>query len=124
MPFLTFVASKACKKLPGACEHLMHNISIYTFSSALLNNIQKFFNLEKKNLDFPLIALQNCVIKIVENWEDLKNYFVFAATEDKFVAELILSQLNDNIIKAYFLILKYVLIFLITSMLYFNRLKF
>jgi len=107
----TFVARKAYENsLPVACDLLMSKIFTYTLNNAgrcaLLDDIYKLFNLEKK-LNFPWIVLENCVIKIVENWEDLKNYF--AIIEVNSITELILSQLNNNTIKAYFLFLKYVL---------------
>jgi len=110
------VASKACKKLPSSCENLIR--SIYTYVSgnakrcAILQEFQEFFNVERNKLlklsNTRWLILQKCVIRILENWEVLKNYFILAVEDKLKSAEIILShcQLNDNSIKAYFLFLK------------------
>jgi len=55
------------------------------------------------------------VIRIFDQWEVLKTYFILATIEDKSKsAEVILTQLNDNVIKSYLLFLKY-------SLNYFNK---
>lgn len=115
------VASKACEKLPSSCENLIRSISTYISGSAkrcaILREFQEFFNVERNKLlklsNTRWLILQKCVVRILENWDVLKNYFILATVEDKLKsAEVILSQLNDNVIKAYFLFLKYVLDFL------------
>jgi len=59
------------------------------------------------------LILHKCVIKLLDNWEVLRNYFMLAVVEDNLQsAEIILTQLNDNSIKAYLLFLKYSLHFL------------
>ncbi|XP_067212375.1 SCAN domain-containing protein 3-like [Linepithema humile] len=114
------VASKACEKLPKRCENLIRNVSTYISGSAkrcaILGEFQKFFNVEKKKLlklsNTRWLVLHNCVIRLLENWEVLKNYFLVAVVEDKSQsAEAILAQLNDESIKAYLLFLKYSLHF-------------
>jgi len=48
--------------------------------------------------------LHKCVIRLLDNWEVLKSYFILATIEDKVkFAELILEYLNDDSIKAYML---------------------
>jgi hypothetical protein len=56
------------------------------------------------------LVLHESVVRILENWEILKSYFVLAVVEGKLKsAEIILSNLNDNIVKTYFLFFKYAL---------------
>lgn len=58
------------------------------------------------------LVLHNCVIRLLDNWEVLKNYFFFSTVEDKSqFAEAILAQFNDDFVKAYLLFLKYSLYF-------------
>lgn len=58
------------------------------------------------------LVLHKCVVRLLDNWEVLKHYFVLAVHEDKLKsAEIILTNLNDNVIKAYLLFLKYSLQF-------------
>jgi len=117
------IASKACEKLSESCEIFIRNVATYMSDSAKkcenLIELQEFFNVEKKNilklLNTRWFVLHNCVIKILDNWEVLKNYFILAVTKDKSrSAEMILTQLNDNSLKAFLLFLKYSLHFLNT----------
>jgi len=63
------------------------------------------------------LVLHKCIVRLLDNWDVLKNYFVLAVVEDKLKsAEIILNQLNDNFIKAYILFLKYSLNFLTPRM--------
>jgi len=112
------VASKACKTLPSSCENLIRGVSTYISGSAkrcaILVEFQDFFNVERKKLlklsNTRWLVLQKCVVRLLDNWDVLKNYFTLAVLEDKTkFAETILTQLNDNSIKAYLLFLKYVL---------------
>lgn len=58
------------------------------------------------------LVLHKCIVRLLDNWEILKSYFMLAIVEDKLkFAELILTQLNDNFIKAYLLFFKYSLNF-------------
>jgi len=114
------VASKACEKLPSACENLIRGVSTYISGSAkrcaILGEFQDFFNMERNKIlklsNTRWLVLEKCVIRILDNWIALQNYFVLATVEDNSKsAEIILAQLNDSSIKAYFLFLKYVLNF-------------
>ncbi|KYN10134.1 hypothetical protein ALC57_17729 [Trachymyrmex cornetzi] len=114
------VASKACEKLPSSCENLIRSISTYISGSAkrcaILGEFQEFFEVERNKLlklsNTRWLVLEKCVVRILQNWTVLQNYFILAVIEDKLKsAEVILSHLNDDTIKAYFLFLKYVLNF-------------
>jgi len=81
-----------------------------------LNEFQKFFNGERNKIlklsNTRWLVLYHCIVRILNNWEILKNFFVLAVVEDKLKsAEIILQQLNNDSIKAYLLFLKYVLNF-------------
>jgi len=115
------VASKACEKLPLSCENLIKGVATYISGSAkrcaVLGEFQDFFNVERHKIlklsNTRWLSLQKCVVRLLENWEVLKNYFILAVVEDKSKsAEIILEYLNDNSIKAYLLFLKYSLNFL------------
>jgi len=87
------------------------------FVGAVLGEFQDFFNVVRHKLlklsKTRWLSLQKCVVRLLENWEVLKNYFILAIVEDKSKsAEFILEYLNDNSIKAYLLFLKYSLNFL------------
>lgn len=114
------IANKACEKLPRNCENLIRNVANYVSGSArrcaILKEFQEFFNVEKKKIlklsKTRWLSLHNCVVRILENWDVLRNYFTLAAIEDKSQsAEQILVEFNDNSIKAYLLFLKYSLHF-------------
>lgn len=112
------IASKAYEKLPETCENLIRNMATYISGSAkrcaILTEFQEFFDVEKRKIlklsNTRGLILHNCVIRILDNWEVLKHYFILAVNEDR-SAEIILDQLNNNSIKAYLLFLKYALIF-------------
>jgi hypothetical protein len=54
------------------------------------------------------LILHKCVVRLLNNWQVLKNYFTLAVVEDRSKsAEEILVLLNDNNIKAYLLFLKF-----------------
>ncbi|XP_070511914.1 protein FAM200C-like [Cardiocondyla obscurior] len=114
------VASKACQQIPSLCKNLIRNIYSYISGSAkrtaILQDFQDFFEVERNKLlklsGTRWLVLHQCVLRILENWDVLKNYFILAVVEDKLQsADVILSSLNNNKIKAYFLFLKYVLNF-------------
>ncbi|KYN10385.1 hypothetical protein ALC57_17483, partial [Trachymyrmex cornetzi] len=72
---------------------------------AILDEFLEFFNVE--------LVLQKCIVRFLDNWEVLKHYFIFCVSEEKSKsAEIILNSLNDILIKAYLLFLKYSLNFL------------
>lgn len=114
------IASKACEKLPETCENLIRNVATYISGSAkrcaILTEFQEFFDVEKRKIlklsNTRWLILHNCVIRILDNWEVLKHFFILAVNEDKLrSAEIILDQLNNNSTKAYLLFLKYLLNF-------------
>jgi len=114
------VASKACEKLPETCENLIRSISTYISGSAkrsvILCEFQDFFAGERNKIlklsNTRWLILHKCIVRLLDNWEILKSYFILAVTEDKLQsAEVILTCLNDNFIKAYMLFLKYSLHF-------------
>jgi len=115
------VTNKACEKLPLSCEKLIKGVATYISGSAkrcaVLGEFQDFFNVERYQIlkfsNTRWLSLQKCVVRLLENWEVLKNYFILAVVEDKSKsAKIILEYLNDNLIKAYLLFLKYSLNFL------------
>jgi len=112
------IASKACEKLPNSCESLIRGVATYISGSAkrcaVLGEFQDFFEIQRnkilKLLETRWLCLHKCVVRLLDNWEVLKNYFILATTEDKLKsAEIILDYLNDNSVKAYLLFLKYLL---------------
>jgi len=114
------VASKACEQLPQSCENLIRNVSTYISGSAkrcaILDEFQEFFNVERNKIlkisNTRWLVLHKCVVRFLDNWEVLKNYFIFCVVEEKSKsAEIILDQLNNISIKAYLLFLKYSLNF-------------
>lgn len=115
------VASKACEQLSESCENLIRDIATYISGSpkrsTILTEFQEFFGVEKNKIlklcNTKWLVLHKCVIRILDNWDVLKHFFILAVNEDKLrSAEIILEQLNNNSIKAYLLFLKYVLNFL------------
>lgn len=115
------VASKACEQLSESCENLIRGIATYISGSpkrsTILTEFQEFFGVEKNKIlklcNTRWFVLHKCVIRILDNWDVLKHFFILAVNEDKLrSAEIILEQLNNNSIKAYLLFLKYVLNFL------------
>ncbi|XP_067217224.1 zinc finger BED domain-containing protein 5-like [Linepithema humile] len=114
------VVSRACEKLPESCKNLIRGVSTYISGSAkrcaILGEFQAFFNVERNKIlklsNTRWLVLHKCVVRLLNNWEVLKNFFILAVVEDKLKsAEIILNQLNDNCIKAYLLFLKYSLNF-------------
>ena len=114
------IASKACVKLPSSCESLIRGVATYISGSAkrcaVLGEFQEFFEVQKckilKLSETRWLCLHQCVIRLLDNWEVLKSYFILAIVEDKLKsAEVILEHLNNDAIKAYMLFLKYSLNF-------------
>jgi len=67
---------------------------------------QDFFEVQKNKIlkvsETRWLCLHKCIIRLLENWEVLKSYFILATVEDKVKsAELILEYLNDDSIKVY-----------------------
>jgi len=100
---------------------LIKGIATYISGSAkrcaILIEFQDFFDTERHKIlklsNTRWLSLQKCVVRLLENWEVLKNHFTLAVVEDELKsAEIILENLNDNSIKTYLLFLKYSLNFL------------
>jgi len=96
------IASKACETLPRSCENLIRSITTYVSGSAkrsaILREFQEFFEIEKNKMlrlaKTRWLVLHQCVVRLLDNWEALKHYFIFAVSEDKLEsAEIILNQL-------------------------------
>lgn len=84
--------------------------------STILREFQDFFEIEQNKMlrlaKTRWLVLHQCVVRLLDNWESLKHYFILAVSEDKLEsAEIILNQLHNNDNKAYLLFLKYVLNF-------------
>jgi len=99
---------------------LLRGIANYISGSAkrcaILGEFQDIFNVERNKIlklsNSQWLVLHKCIVRLLDNWDVSKNYFVLAVVEDKLKsAEIILNQLNDNFIKAYILFLKYSLNF-------------
>lgn len=114
------ISNKACSKLPDSCENLLHSITTYVSGSAKrsanLREFQQFFNVETHKIlklsSTRWLSLEQCVVRLLNNWEVLQHFFLLEVTEIKNKsAEIIFDSLNNNVIKAYFLFLKYSLHF-------------
>ena len=75
---------------------------------AILGEFQDFFNIERNKilkLCNTRLILHKYVVRLLNNWEVLKSYFILAIVEEQSKsAEDILALSNDNSIKAYFFI--------------------
>jgi len=86
------IASKVCEKLPNSCESLIRGVATYISGSAkrcaVLNEFQDFFEIEKSKIlklsETRWLCLHKCVVRLLNNWEVLKSYFILATVEDKF----------------------------------------
>ncbi|CAI6359908.1 unnamed protein product [Macrosiphum euphorbiae] len=117
------VASKACLNLPRTVEQLIRSISSYVSGSAKrcaqLVEIQEFFDNQRKTIlklaETRWLALHQCVVRVLECWPSLIEYFRIALFEDKLKsAQTILDELLNPYTKCYFLFLKYALNYLNT----------
>lgn len=98
------IGSKACMTLPRAPEDLLRQTYTYLSGSSKrcsqLKEMQEFFQGGiKKILHVSAtrwLSLQKCVVRMLENWDDLLGYFRVAVVEDKLKsAELILKELEN-----------------------------
>lgn len=114
------IASKACAKLPRSPEDLIRSVSTYVSGSAkrsaILYEIQDYFDGQRKKIsklaDTRWLALHQCVTRMIDCWDSLNHYFRLAVYEDHLkTAETILENLNDSVVKGYFLFLKFALIY-------------
>ena len=116
----SLAASKACEELPRTPEELIRAVCTYISGSskrtAQLVEIQDFLQEERKKVlklaDTRWLAMHQCVVRMLENWDALLHYFTIASFEDKLKsADWILNELKNPYTKAYFLFLKYILNF-------------
>lgn len=112
------IASKATAQLPRSAEHMIRSIASYVSGSAKrsaqLNEIQDYFDGQRKQIlklaDTRWLAMHQCVVRLLECWESLTQYFQIAKFEDKLKsAENIHSELLNPFTKCYFHFLKFVL---------------
>ncbi|XP_032673098.1 uncharacterized protein LOC116844993 isoform X2 [Odontomachus brunneus] len=115
-----FVASKAFSKLPKSCEHVLYAIAKYDSNNAnesiVLREYQLFFSSELNKVSKSSAIkspdiLQKLIIKLLDNWENLIEYFYIEISEKNKLAQDIYKILKDDYIKAYMLFLKYSLHF-------------
>ena len=111
-------ASYACQKLPKAIEDLIRDIySHFSHSAKRLaeyKEFQHFTNTEPHRLLRPAqtrwLSLEQCVLRVIEQWAALEAYFENSAENDRLVSsQNILSALKNPIFKLYLCFLKYIL---------------
>jgi len=112
------IASKATKQLPRSAEHLIRSVASYVSGSAKrctqLNEIQDYFDGQRKQIlklaDTRWLAMHQCVVRLIECWESLTQYFQIAIFEDKLKsAENVHAELLNPFTECYFYFLKFVL---------------
>lgn len=116
------VTNKAWSKLPESCEHVLHAISKYTSNNAnvsvILQEYQQILNTESQKISKLSDTkwhnfLHKLVIKLLDNWEVLKQYFSSeSSNKNNKSAQDIYQILNNDYTKAYMLFLRYSLYFL------------
>lgn len=111
-------AAEACKKLPNSLEELCADI--YNFIQKKpkrlteFRQIQDISNLKAHNLlrlgKTRWLSMHDVVQRIVEQWDALMSYFTLCAVEDGIEqAKSIVTALQNQLIKAYFLFLAFIL---------------
>lgn len=112
------VASSACAVLPRTPEDVLRGIYNYVSGSAKrsaqLQELQEFFKAEEHKIlkiaTTRWLARHQCVVRVLEQWNVLENYFQIAVHEDGLKsAEFILFELKNIYTKGYFTFLKYIL---------------
>ncbi len=120
-------ASHACEKLPRSVEDLVRDIySHFAHSAKRLaeyERFQSFTNIEPHKLLKPAqtrwLSLEQCVVRVLEQWPALEEYFKKAAETDRLVSACtIYSALKNPIMKLYLHFLKFVL----PKFIHFNKL--
>ena len=111
-------SSHACEKLPRAIETLIRDIySHFNHSAKRLaeyQTFQHFTDTEPHKILKPAqtrwLSLEQCVLRVLEQWSALEAYFENSVEKDRLVSsQNILSALRNPIFKLYFFFLKYVL---------------
>ena len=112
------VASNACTKLPRQAEDFVRDIYSYFNHSARrsvdLSEFQHFTGTEPHKLLHPCqtrwLSLQQCVKRILEQWQALTVYFAHSAREDKLLkAERLHGFLSNPHFKIFFIFLNFIL---------------
>ncbi|XP_064077740.1 uncharacterized protein LOC135195423 [Macrobrachium nipponense] len=123
-------ASEASKVLPRQCEDLLRNIYTRFSHSAKRKyeflQFQKLFSLKPHKLlhvsQTRWLSLHQAVERVLEQWEALKQYFVSIEGVEKLRSiNLIVNDLNDPSIYAYFNFLNFILPFCNNFNLLFQR---
>lgn len=116
----TIIVNSAYARIPQSCEYLIQEVISYISDnieeSTHLNRFRDIFNTETKTaLKSPntkWLVLHECIVRLTENWDVLKNYFIFATVESNSKSAVTISKLfNNNSTRAYLLFLKYSLKF-------------
>lgn len=111
-------ASHACEKLPRSVEDLIRDIYSHFAHSAKriaeYEQFQIFTNTEPHKLLKPAqtrwLSLEQCVLRVLEQWPALEEYFKKSAETDRLVsAATIYAALKNPIMKQYLYFLRFVL---------------
>lgn len=111
-------ASNACTMLPSAIEELTRNIYNYFSNSPkrveTFKEFQKFTNVKIHKILHPAqtrwLSVESVVVRILEQYEALKLFFIDASVSDRTVtAANILQNLQDPLTKMFLMFLEFVL---------------
>ena len=111
-------ASHACEKLPRAIEDLIRDIySHFAHSAKRLAEykmFQEFTETEPHKLlrasQTRWLSLEQCVVRVLEQWQALEAYFTETAERDRLVSSTtILSALKNPVFQLYYHFLSFVL---------------
>ncbi|XP_028396907.1 uncharacterized protein LOC114520771 [Dendronephthya gigantea] len=104
------VSSQAALKLPKSVEDLCRDIYAHFHRSSkrqdTYKEFQAFFEMEPHKMLSPSqtrwLSLQECVARILEQYEALKHYFVLVASDDPSnTNDRILASLRNRFVQAY-----------------------
>lgn len=110
--------SRACLKLPRSIEDLVRNVGSHFSRSPMRNErlreFQSFFKTDIHKILKPAItrwlSLKQCVDRILEQFQPLKEYFTELLFEDpSLTTDEILSTMNNQFTKIYLEFMSYVL---------------
>lgn len=111
-------ANYACKKLPRWVEDLARDVHNYIAGSPkrtdFYQEFQKFTKTAVHKILHPVqtrwLSLESVVLRLLEQYNALKLYFVDALVNDRLLAaETILQKLNDPLSKPFLQFLKFIL---------------
>ena len=110
------VSSYAALKLPKSVEDLCRDLYAHFHQSSkrqdVYNEFQAFFGVKPLKILSPAqtrwLSLQECVNRILEQYEALKNYFVLTANDDpSYTNDRTLASLQNHFTQAYLEFLSY-----------------